>query len=84
MQLTTAHRFQFGGVPAKLPGISDKDVSGWVIVKAMLGYIWPKDEKGIKIRVLAAVGLLFGSKVSTICYGHMILNSGDIFIHCFH
>lgn len=33
----------------------------------MLGYIWPKDEKGIKVRVLAAVGLLFGSKIVNVC-----------------
>ncbi|XP_072022465.1 iron-sulfur clusters transporter ABCB7, mitochondrial-like [Amphiura filiformis] len=53
------------GLSAKIEGVGDK-VSGWEIVKNMLTYIWPKDEKGIKIRVMIALGLLVGSKVANV------------------
>ena len=50
------------GVPAKT-GVPDQ-VTGWEIIREMLTYIWPKDERGIKIRVLTALSLLIGAKVS--------------------
>ena len=52
------------GLTAKIEGV-ESTVSGWEIIKNMLTYIWPKDEKGIKIRVMIAVGLLVGSKVGS-------------------
>ncbi|XP_041351479.1 ATP-binding cassette sub-family B member 7, mitochondrial-like [Gigantopelta aegis] len=39
------------------------DIRSWDIIRAMMSYIWPKDNKGIKIRVVIAIGLLVGSKV---------------------
>ena len=45
---------------------TEKHVSGWVIVKKMLSYVWPKDKPRVRIRVLVALGLLVGSKVSVL------------------
>lgn len=36
----------------------------WPIIKEMLRHVWPKDQPALKARVVAAVGLLLGSKVS--------------------
>ena len=36
----------------------------WPIIKEMLRHVWPKDQPALKARVIAAVGLLLGSKVS--------------------
>ena len=52
------------GVPAKT-GVPDQ-VTGWEIIREMLTYIWPKDERGIKIRVLTALSLLIGAKVTIV------------------
>ncbi|CAG8559903.1 7547_t:CDS:10 [Paraglomus brasilianum] len=35
----------------------------WQIVKNLLQYIWPKDDIGVKIRVMVALGLLVGGKI---------------------
>ena len=52
-------------------GISDgslnKDLSALPIIKTMLGYIWPRDRPELKIRVVAALGLLAGAKVGHRC-----------------
>ena len=50
------------GVPAKT-GVANQ-VTGWEIIREMLSYIWPRDERGIKARVVTAMGLLIGAKVS--------------------
>ncbi|XP_033635648.1 ATP-binding cassette sub-family B member 7, mitochondrial-like isoform X1 [Asterias rubens] len=52
------------GVPAKT-GVPDQ-VTGWEIIREMLTYIWPKDERGIKIRVLTALSLLIGAKITNV------------------
>ncbi|XP_043211664.1 iron-sulfur clusters transporter ABCB7, mitochondrial-like isoform X2 [Amphibalanus amphitrite] len=39
------------------------DVSSSQMVKTMLGYVWPKDDKESRRRVVAAVGLLAGAKL---------------------
>ncbi|XP_077977686.1 iron-sulfur clusters transporter ABCB7, mitochondrial-like [Glandiceps talaboti] len=44
-------------------GNGQKEVTGWEIMKTMTMYIWPKESFGIKVRVLAALGLLIGSKL---------------------
>lgn len=44
-------------------GVPVKHVTGWMIIRQMLRYLWPKDKPGIKFRVVVAVGLLIGSKV---------------------
>ncbi|XP_060070436.1 iron-sulfur clusters transporter ABCB7, mitochondrial-like [Ylistrum balloti] len=38
------------------------EVKAWDITRAMLGYVWPKDKPSIRIRVVAAMALLIGSK----------------------
>jgi len=40
-----------------------KEVSGKDMIKSMASYIWPKDDKEVKTRVVAAMALLVGSKV---------------------
>jgi len=40
-----------------------KEVTGKDIIKSMSSYIWPKNDKEVKTRVVAAMGLLVGSKV---------------------
>ncbi|XP_011660832.2 ATP-binding cassette sub-family B member 7, mitochondrial isoform X4 [Strongylocentrotus purpuratus] len=42
--------------------VEDK-VGGWDIIKAMLGYVWPKGDLSIKSRVVVAMSLLIGAKV---------------------
>lgn len=36
----------------------------WTIVKRLIGHVWPKGETGAKTRVVLALGLLVGGKVS--------------------
>lgn len=43
-----------------------KAVTGQEMIKAMLKYIWPADDKAIRNRVLLALGLLVGAKVINI------------------
>lgn len=40
-----------------------EEVSGWEIIKKMLNYVWPRDNPGIRFRVVIALCLLVGSKV---------------------
>lgn len=35
----------------------------WSIVKKLIGHIWPKGDRGTKIRVILALGLLIGGKL---------------------
>lgn len=57
-------------VNAKLAGegvdLGEKEQSrrDWEIIKKLIPNIWPKDDWGTKTRVLVAVGLLVGGKVS--------------------
>ena len=44
-------------------GKSKPDVGGWKIIRAMIGYVWPKDKLGLRIRVVVALSLLVGAKV---------------------
>ncbi|CAH1799586.1 unnamed protein product [Owenia fusiformis] len=39
------------------------EISAWAIVQKMIGYVWPKDNIGLRVRVVIALGLLIGSKV---------------------
>ena len=41
----------------------EKEVSGFQIIKTMLSYVWPKDNVGVKARVIVALSLLLGAKV---------------------
>ena len=40
-----------------------KEVTGKDMIKSMGSYIWPENDKGVKTRVVAAMGLLVGAKV---------------------
>jgi len=44
-------------------GKGEKDVTGKDIIKAMISYIWPKDDQDIKKRVVTAMGLLVSAKM---------------------
>lgn len=46
--------------------MSEKEQSrrDWEIIKKLLPNVWPKNDWGTKTRVLLAVGLLIGGKVS--------------------
>ena len=48
--------------------VSDEEVelSGWRILWLMWKHIWPRDRPALKVRVVVAVGLLFGAKVCII------------------
>ena len=41
-----------------------KELNALPIIKTMLGYIWPRDQPELKVRVVAALSLLVGAKVS--------------------
>ncbi|XP_023230061.1 ATP-binding cassette sub-family B member 7, mitochondrial-like [Centruroides sculpturatus] len=49
-------------LPAQI-GLQSKEVNGFVIIKKMFTYLWPKDNKGIRARVVIAVGLLITAKL---------------------
>lgn len=42
---------------------SPKDVDSYKVVQTMISHVWPKDQPALKLRVVAAFGLLIGSKV---------------------
>jgi ATP-binding cassette subfamily B (MDR/TAP) protein 7 len=41
----------------------DKVASDFQIIRHMMRYVWPKDDVGVKIRVITALALLAGGKV---------------------
>ncbi|XP_019851441.1 PREDICTED: ATP-binding cassette sub-family B member 7, mitochondrial [Amphimedon queenslandica] len=45
--------------------VTDDEVqlSGWRILRSMWSHIWPRDKPALKVRVVTAVGLLFGAKL---------------------
>lgn len=52
------------GLAQKTAGLTeDKEVTGKDMLKAMVSYIWPKDELEVKTRVVAAMGLLVSAKM---------------------
>ncbi|KAF9431503.1 Iron-sulfur clusters transporter atm1, mitochondrial [Entomortierella beljakovae] len=42
---------------------TDQNQLDWKIFKDLSGYIWPKDDRGVKIRVVTALGLLVMGKI---------------------
>ncbi|KAF9358375.1 Iron-sulfur clusters transporter atm1, mitochondrial [Mortierella sp. AD094] len=42
---------------------ADQNRLDWKIFKELSGYIWPKDDRGVKIRVVVALGLLVMGKI---------------------
>lgn len=64
-----AKKTDSGEDPLNLSTLDNKTVkqqreTDWRIVKRLIGHVWPKDERGAKIRVVLALGLLIGGKVS--------------------
>ena len=55
-------RLQVGPLMHYVDG-RELDDKVWPIIKEMLRHVWPKDQPALKARVVAAVGLLLGSKV---------------------
>ena len=41
-------------------------LNGWKIIREMVRHIWPRDRPWLKVRVVSALGLLVGAKVSCI------------------
>lgn len=41
----------------------DQNKLDWKIFKELSGYIWPKDDRGVKIRVVTALSLLIMGKI---------------------
>lgn len=43
---------------------NERNATDWAIIKQMMKYIWPKNDIGVKTRVVVALSLLVGGKVS--------------------
>jgi ATP-binding cassette subfamily B (MDR/TAP) protein 7 len=41
-----------------------RNATDWAIIKQLMKYIWPKNDVGVKTRVVIALSLLLGGKVS--------------------
>ena len=54
------------GVPAHSTAqdLKEKEVSGKQMLGILSGYVWPKDNLEVKTRVVGALGLLVGAKVT--------------------
>lgn len=42
-----------------------RNATDWAIIKQLMKYIWPKNDIGVKTRVVIALSLLVGGKVSS-------------------
>ncbi|EEB07367.2 ABC family iron transporter Atm1 [Schizosaccharomyces japonicus yFS275] len=60
---TTTKSKKSSVVPEGLGSLAPEKQSEWGIVKNMMQYVWPKNQRGIKIRVVSALVLLLGAKV---------------------
>ncbi|KAK7107846.1 hypothetical protein V1264_015691 [Littorina saxatilis] len=74
--------------PQDVKGLpQDKEVPGKDILRAMMTYIWPKDNLGTKVRVITALSLLVGAKVVNVQvpfifkHGVDYLNNSDNWLH---
>ncbi|KAI8369348.1 uncharacterized protein BYT42DRAFT_106127 [Radiomyces spectabilis] len=41
----------------------ERNATDWAIIRQLMKYIWPKNDVGVKSRVVIALGLLIGGKV---------------------
>ena len=55
-------RLQHGGPGYVLDETAN--LAGWKILREMVKHIWPRDQPRLKARVIIALGLLVGAKVS--------------------
>lgn len=44
--------------------VNKRNATDWAIIRQLMKYIWPKNDIGVKSRVVIALGLLLGGKVS--------------------
>ncbi|VDP76569.1 unnamed protein product [Echinostoma caproni] len=56
-----------------------KPLSDWSIVTRLFGYIWPNDRPEIRWRVVAALGLLFSSKLVNVLVPFVFKHAVDCF-----
>lgn len=56
---------------AKAPN-SQRNATDWAIIKQLMKYIWPKNDIGVKTRVVIALSLLVGGKVRTEWNSHVV------------
>lgn len=45
---------------------TDQEIGAARILKTMISYVWPKDQPGLRARVILALCLLLGAKVCTL------------------
>jgi ATP-binding cassette, subfamily B, heavy metal transporter len=61
---------------SKTTPLINKEMSGFAIIRSLLPYLWPQGERGLRIRVVVAILLLFIAKLTTsylpILYKHAI------------
>jgi ABC transporter ATM len=53
-------------IPAAVDNASNtkRNATDWAIIKQLMKYIWPKNDAGVKTRVVIALSLLIGGKVN--------------------
>ncbi|KAF5397403.1 ATP-binding cassette sub-family B member 7 [Paragonimus heterotremus] len=61
------------------PDVQKKPLSDWYIVKRLLGYIWPSDRPEIRLRVVAALALLFSAKLVNVMVPFVFKYAVDCF-----
>ena len=56
--------------------LSHTEMSGWQVIKSLLPYLWPAHETSLRVRLVAALVLLFVAKLTTsylpILYKHAV------------
>lgn len=61
-----------------LPQLTDgPEISQMDMLRAMMSYIWPKDNQFIRQRVCLSVGLLIGAKALNVCVPFIFKSAVD-------
>lgn len=74
----------------KIPTIGGSVVEGnkrnatdWAIIRQLMKYIWPKNDIGVKTRVVIALSLLVGGKVNIFIFQFVfVISSISLVIEC--
>ncbi|GAN77012.1 ABCB family ABC transporter ATP-binding protein/permease [Acidisphaera rubrifaciens] len=53
------------GVPLDAEGMPPVRTA-WATIRSLIPYVWPRDDRGVRLRVLAAFGFLLLAKVATV------------------
>lgn len=56
-------------VDTKAVEVKERNATDWAIIKQLMKYIWPKNDVGVKTRVVVALSLLLGGKVCFFFFG---------------